>query len=128
MPASRTLRILSVLSLALLVLSAGCASLAARRHYGVAQKAESRGDLDEAINAYRSALEADPSNSDYQQALRQVVRARAREHAVDPRGRQSQPQPAPRAPAAPAEAEGVPWGLVVAVLIALGVVAWVLSR
>lgn len=52
-----------------------------------------------------------------------AMEARAREHAVDPRGRQSLPGAAP-----PPAAEGLPWGLIAGVLLALAVVIWVLTR
>ncbi|MCA9609637.1 MAG: hypothetical protein KC619_28760 [Myxococcales bacterium] len=49
--------------------------------------------------------------------------AKARAHAVDPRGRKSLPHIGPEAPA-----PTFPWALVLAVLLAIGVVIWVLTR
>lgn len=52
-----------------------------------------------------------------------IFEEKARGHAVDPRGRKSLPHIGPEAPA-----PGLPWGLILGLLLAVAVVIWVLTR
>ncbi len=70
---------LRVASLALALLSAGCASSAAFRQ---GEKAERRRDYDAAVLAYSKALKEDPNNAGYQGSLQRARLRAAEAHSI----------------------------------------------
>ena len=69
--------------LALAIFASGCAASSAFRQ---GEKASRAGNLDEAVAAYRRAVQADPRNPNYAIALQRTMVAASRAHAE--RGRE----------------------------------------